>query len=83
VAPQLRDVDRHAVEEGVELLRIAAEHGEVVPERPGPAALGERPHAALHLAALVLEEVDVAQAPDARAERLELVDGDRLAPGGT
>src|SRR6185503_14241060 len=66
--PELRDVDRHAVEEAVELVGVAAQHRQVLGQRAVAARRGERADAALHLAALVLEEVDRADAPDRLAE---------------
>src|SRR5690606_1846462 len=79
VAPELGDVDRDAVEEGVDLGGIGAERVEVGAEGAGAAPLGERPDAALHLRALVLEQVDAAEPPDPVAEGDVLVVGGREA----
>ena len=61
VAPELGDVDRHAVQEGVELLAVGLQAPGVVGQRRRAAALGPGADAPLHLRALVLEEVDAAE----------------------
>jgi hypothetical protein len=61
VAPQVRDVDRHAVEERVELIGIAAQQLAVGEQVGSAAALDPGADPPLHLAALVLHEVDAAE----------------------
>jgi hypothetical protein len=82
VAPELGDVDRDAVEELLELAAVAAQDREVRVEAGVAARVDERADAPLHLAALVLQEVDRADAADALAERDVVVTrgalGDRL-----
>ncbi len=71
VAPQLRDVDRHPIEEAFELLAIGRQHLRVLAQI---LVLALEPHEradpALHLPALVLREVDPADPLDGGAERL-------------
>src|SRR3954447_12309821 len=66
-------VDRHAVEERLELLRVLAQLLAVLGEARRAATLGEGAHAALHLVALVLAEIDAAQRAHELAERDEIV----------
>ncbi len=73
VAPELGDVDRDAVQEGVELVGVGRAGGGVLGEVLGPAARGPRADPALHLGALVLEQVDAAERADGLAERREVV----------
>src|SRR3954447_26094872 len=65
-------VDRHAVEERLELLRVLAQLLAVLGEARRTATLAPGAHAALHLVALVLAEVDAAK----RAH--ELAQGDEV-----
>ena len=68
MAPQLRDVDRDAVEQVVELLGVAAQAGQGVSELGDAQAAPVGAQAALHLRALVLAEVDAADLTQAHAE---------------
>src|SRR3954454_23701568 len=88
VAPQVRDVDRHAVQERVELHRVLAQQLAVLDQVGRAAALGPRAHAALHLVALVLAEIDAAERAYLLTERDEVVglevrgERGRRRPGG-
>src|SRR5262249_41291367 len=81
VAPELRDVDRHAVEEAVELVAVAPQDGQVLGQGAVAARGGERAEAALNVAGLLRQEADRADAPDRLAEVDVLVAG-CLGEGG-
>src|SRR3954453_20143816 len=66
-------VDRHAVEERLELLRVLAQLLAVLGEARRAATLAPGAHAALHLVALVLAEIDAAQRAHELAERDEVI----------
>ena len=75
VAPQLRDVDRHAVKQGIKLGPVGAQARQRVAERPEAATLQERAQTALHLWALVLGQVDAGELAQSVAEPLVVVSG--------
>src|SRR5262249_4691093 len=67
------DVDRHAIQERVELLSVLAQQLAVGDQVRRAAALAPGAHAALHLVALVLAEVDATQRAHELAQRDEVV----------
>ena len=68
MAPQLGDVDRHAIQQGVELGLVLAQHIQAVGQEVDALAGEERAQPALHLGALVLAEVDAADLAETFAE---------------
>src|SRR6185437_1075591 len=68
VAPELGHVDRHAVQQGVELGLVPAQAIQAVGEAVDALAGEERTQSALHLRALVLAEVDTADLAESLTE---------------
>jgi hypothetical protein len=74
VAPQVGHVDRDAIEEVLAGAAVADQELEVGRQGRVAAALGEGAYAPLHLTALVLQQIDVAQAAHPLAEGHVIVD---------